>query len=446
MSKVLIAFAWLAALCPSPAPAADAPDGWKPFSVRDEIAPASSVVGGSGGAYALRLEGKGDAAVDGRWQRRVPVEGGKFYVFHADYHAERVATPSRSVLARVAWLDARGKQVEQADYPLTAPQANPDGWRLLTGTYQAPAKAAEAQLELHLRWAPEGRVLFRNAELKETPPPSPRKVRLAAIHHRPRKSPSPQANVESFAKLIEQAGAQKADVVCLGEGITVVGTQLKYADVAEPVPGPSTHRLGKAAAAGKVYVVAGLYERDGKTIYNTSVLIGRDGKMAGKYRKVCLPREEIDGGITPGSDYPVFDTDFGRVGMMICWDVHFPEVARELSARGAEVILMPIWGGNETLARARAIENQVHLVASGYDFPTTIYDRKGEVLAQEKDKSGVIVSEIDLNERVMWPWLGDWRSRIWREGPPRPPCRGGGWRGRERARRRRRTYAACRRP
>jgi predicted amidohydrolase len=418
MSKVLLAFTALALAFAPSTRAADVPDGWKAFAVREEIAPASSVVGDNG-AYALRLEGKGNAAVDGRWQRRVPVAGGKYYLFHAEYQAERVATPARSVLARVVWFDGRGKQVEQPEFPLTAPQAGADGWRLLTGTYQAPAKAAEAQLELHLRWAPDGRVLFRNAELKETSPPSPRKVRLAAIHHRPRKSASPQANLESFATLIEQAGAQKADVVCLGEGITVVGTQLKYADVAEPIPGPSTDRLGKSAAAAKVYVVAGLYERDGKTIYNTSVLIGRDGKLAGKYRKVCLPREEIDGGITPGSDYPVFDTDFGRVGMMICWDVHFPEVARELSARGAEVILMPIWGGNETLAKARAIENQIHLVASGYDFPTVIYDRKGETVAKGEKDPSVILTEVDLNDRTLWPWLGDWRSRIWREGPAR---------------------------
>jgi predicted amidohydrolase len=77
----------------------------------------------------------------------------------------------------------------------------------------------------------------------------------------------------------------------------------------------------------------------------------------GKYRKVCLPSEEIDGGITPGKDYPVFDTDFGRVGMMICWDRSYPEVARRLAAQGAEVLLMPIWGGQELLARSRTQEN-----------------------------------------------------------------------------------------
>src|SRR5262249_54934291 len=153
------------------------------------------------------------------------------------------------------------------------------------------------------------------------------------------------ANLESFARLIDEAARQKADIACLPEGITVCGTGKSYADVAEPIPGPSTHFLGEYARRGRLYVVAGLYERDGHAIYNTSVLIGRDGQLVGKYRKVCLPREEIDGGITPGRDYPVFDTDFGRVGMMICWDVSYPEVARELAAQGAEVILMPIWGG-----------------------------------------------------------------------------------------------------
>ena len=111
--------------------------------------------------------------------------------------------------------------------------------------------------------------------------------------------------------------------------------------------------------------------------------------------------------------------------MMICWDVHFPEVARELAARGAEVILMPIWGGNETLARARAIENQLYLVASGYDFKTAIYDKAGQPFAEGSKSPSVIVAEVDLNDRMLWPWLGDWRARIWREGPARSLDSGG---------------------
>jgi predicted amidohydrolase len=282
-----------------------------------------------------------------------------------------------------------------------------------------PAKATQAEIQLRLRWAANGEVQFRDIELKETAAPAPRQVKVASINHRPRNSKSAQTNLEQFAKLIDEAGAQKVDIICLPEGITVCGTRFTYADVAEPIPGPATQFLGQCAARNKAWIVAGLYEREGKSIYNTSVLLSRDGKLAGKYRKVCLPREEIDAGITPGHEYPVFDTDFGRIGMMICWDISYPEVARELSARGAEMIFMPIWGGNETLAKARAIENQIYLVASGYDFRTAIYNKAGEELAKSPDSTNVIYANIDLNQRLLWPWLGDWRSRIWLEGPAR---------------------------
>ena len=407
----------------TPPAAASLPDGWHQYSARDEIAPRFwfERFGDSADkhTYVLGLAGRGDAAVDGRWQRRVPVEGGNFYQFHAEYRAEKVATPARSVLARVLWFNEAGKQVEQAEYPVTE---NDDGddWIAVRGVYQAPTAAAQAQLELHLRWAPTGRVVWRSANLKEAAPPAPRVVRLASVNHRPRGSKSAQHNLEQFARHIEAAAQKRADIVCLPEGITVVGTNKKYADVAEPIPGPSTEFLGHRAAKHNLYVVAGLYEREGTAVYNTSVLLGRDGKLIGKYRKVCLPREEIDGGITPGTEYPVFETDFGRVGMMICWDVHFPEVARELAAAGAEVILVPIWGGNELLARARAVENQVYVVASGYDFKTAIFDKEGRTLAEAQKDPSVIVSEVDLNERLLWPWLGDFRARIWREGPARP--------------------------
>jgi predicted amidohydrolase len=394
------------------------PDGWHGYAARAEISPRFWVETGAG-AYGLGLAGQGNEAVDVRWVRDVAAAAGQYYVFRASYRMKRVATPARSVLARVLWFDAAGKQLGQAEYPITRPQADDDGATVVTGTYQAPPRTKHARLELHLRWAPEAEVVWRGADLRPTDPPRPRVVRLAAVNHWPRGTRAPQDNLEQFARLIAEAARQKADIVCLPEGITAVGTGKKYADVAEAIPGPSTAFLGEHARKHRLYVVAGLYERAGRVVYNTSVLLGRDGRLVGKYRKVCLPREEIDGGMTPGHDYPVFDTDFGRVGMMICWDVSFPEVARALAARGAEVILMPIAGGNETLARARAIENQLYLVASGYDFKTAIYNKAGEPLAAADRDPAVLVTEVDLNDRLLWPWLGDWRARIWREGPAR---------------------------
>ena len=120
----------------------------------------------------------------------------------------------------------------------------------------------------------------------------------------------------------------------LGETLTYYGTGKSFAETAEPVPGPSTAYFEALAKKHGLYIVAGLLERDGHLIYNVAALLGPDGKLAGKYRKVCLPRGEIAGGIAPGSDYPVFSTRFGKLGMMVCYDGFFPEVAQALASRG----------------------------------------------------------------------------------------------------------------
>src|SRR5262249_51629994 len=232
-----------------------------------EIAPAYRVErpehGTAAHPYRLGLAGRGDDAVDGRWVRAVAVRLGAHYAFTTEYQARGVGDPSRSVLARVVWLDARGRRVGTPEYPAADPHRSVDGWTALRGHYQAPAEATQAQLELHLRWAARGDVLWRGADLSESPPPGPRKVRLAAVNHRPRGSGRGREHRAQFARLVGEPARRKADVVCLPEGITVVGTGRSYADVAEPIPGPSTRFLGDLAKEHRLYLVAGLYERDG---------------------------------------------------------------------------------------------------------------------------------------------------------------------------------------
>jgi predicted amidohydrolase len=277
-------------------------------------------------------------------------------------------------------------------------------------------------VELLFRWSRRGTVYWDAISLMPTSAPAKQVVKVATVRYRPeRQTKGPDENLRLFSQMIDKAAAHKPDVIVLGEGITVVSTSKTYVDVAEPIPGPTTTCLGQLSKKHACYIVAGIYERVRTVVYNTAVLTGPNGKLVGTYRKTCLPREEIEGGITPGSEYPVFDTRFGKVGIMICWDIHFPEVARRLAINGAELILVPIWGGNELLARARAVENQLYIATSSYSdkIRTAVWDRRGNAVAQAKQWGDVAVTDIDLNARTMWDWLGDFKARIPRERPRR---------------------------
>ena len=395
------------------------PQGWKFVALREETAPQSSVRR-DGDSVGLVIAGSGDGVSDGKWVKQIPLPQGQCVGFSTRARTRGIDTMSRNVIAALVWLDEGGKEVATAEFADTTTSPDAQGWRRISEIYTVPPKAKQARLELRLRWSASGEVEFRDTSLQPAPPPTPRNVKIASIHHRPRGLKSAMENLEQFAKWIDDAGASKADIVCLPEAVTLIGRGADYLANAEPIPGPSTEFLGQVAARNKTYIVAGLLERDGKAAYNTAVLIDRQGKLLGKYRKVCLPTGEYNGGLAPGTEFPVFDTDFGRIGIMICWDVSYPEVARELAARGAEIILMPIWGGNETLCKARAIENQIPLVTSSYDLLSAIYDQAGEPIAQAKDKSScVIYADMNLAETRNWEWTGNWRSRIWIEGPGR---------------------------
>lgn len=419
---------------------AQAPDGWRPESPREEIRPEFRFdpAGGPDGEGALVIAADGREGLHGWWRKEFPVVGGRTYRFRAARKAEGVEAPRRSAVARIAWEDEKGGRVAMGEpvvsnylkgYAGAAEPEHPadgetgaNGWTEVSGTYKAPPKAARAVVELHLLWAPGGRIAWAGASLEEAPEAAGRKARLASIHHRP-SGKSPEANREEFAPLIAEAAKQEADLVVLGETLTSVGVKEGDERVAEPIPGPSTEYFGKLAKRHDLYIVAGLLERDGHLIYNTAALIGPDGRLAGKYRKVCLPRDEIVRGLAPGREYPVFPTRFGKVGLMICYDGFFPEVARELSNRGAEVIAWPVWGCNPLLARARACENHVFLVSSTYSdvesnwMLTAVYDREGEPIARAKDWGSVIVAEVDLDRRLYWNSLGDFRGMIARHRP-----------------------------
>ena len=429
------AVSWFGCLysCPSLA------DGWESLAPRDEIRPAFSRDGDT-----LQIAVENDKhGLMGSWQNTFAIQGGQHYRFEVRRKTTGVDLVRRAAIARIVWLDKNGKKTRRADPTFTTyyagerPQAEPDfpavekrladGWTLVSGTFVAPPSAVSARIELHLRWAPpKAKVVWSIPSLTKTSAPPPRQVKLASVHFQPKAGTTAAEKCKLFTPLIAKAADQGADLIVLPETLTYYHSGGSYADAAESIPGPSTEFFSKLAKQHDTYIVAGLIERDQHLIYNVAVLVGPDG-LVGKYRKVTLPRGEIESGVMPGQEYPVFETRFGKVGMMVCYDGFFPEVARELSNRGAEVIAWPVWGCNPILGAARAWENHVYVVSSTYTDTSrnwtvsAVFGHDGKPLAKAENWGTIAIAKVDLNKPNYWHSLGDFRAQIQRHRPKVAP-------------------------
>ncbi len=426
---------WLLTLLISAIQLTSLADDWVLKSPRPDIA-----IGGKAESGSLTLTSPDREGLNGFWERSFSVKDAEWVEFLAKRYATGIEHERRSCVVRIEWEGASGEAVP-SPHPVNAAyfgdavaSAKPEypkdrisdgnGWVDVSGRYKVPQKAARAIVQLHLRWAPGGIVTWKDVSLTPSDPLPPRMVTLAAVHtNLSGKGRSVAENRELFVPLIEDAVSQGADLIVLPELLTCKGVTHDYASVAESIPGPTTDFFSALAKQHDCYLVVGMPEKSGELVYNVAVLVGPDGEVVGKYRKVTLPREEIARGIAPGSEYPVFETRFGKVGLMICYDVFFPEVARRLAMNGAEVIALPIWGGNPRLAAARCAENGIYLVSSTYTnheqnwMKSAIWNREGDRIETAGEWDSVVVREVDLNQPNYWYGLGDFQSRIAREAP-----------------------------
>ena len=169
----------------------------------------------------------------------------------------------------------------------------------------------------------------------------------------------------------------KPDIICILEVFT-----LTSAKEAETVPGPITDRLASIAKEMECYIICPLHTRREGKVYNSAVLIDRKGKIAGQYDKIHPVSSESEGGVTPGnSPPPVFKTDFGTIGIQICFDINWVEEWKSLKEQGAEIVFWPSAYPAGRMLPSYAWLFKYYVVGCSWRDPSTIYDITGDLIA-----------------------------------------------------------------
>ncbi|MBR2612390.1 MAG: carbon-nitrogen hydrolase family protein [Clostridia bacterium] len=238
-----------------------------------------------------------------------------------------------------------------------------------------------------------------------------RRVRIAPVHTRV-VGESIDRQRENILQALDRAGDENADIVILGEALYGRGLGLSLPLRAENENGAMSLAIREKAKQHHMYIVYNTVEADAGAYYNTSYLFGREGEVVGKYRKTHLPVTELEEGLSPGRGYPVFDLDFGKVGLLICYDQFFPRTAEALAMAGAELLCISSIGDMSHCSFARAMENGVYVAISGanHENPhgfgaTRVIDPLGTILAQTDENFDIALCEVDLSRRVRRYWM-----------------------------------------
>jgi len=266
-------------------------------------------------------------------------------------------------------------------------------------------------------------------------------------------STDPAANLAGTVEAIRDAARRGAQIVCLEELFRSQyfcrEENAEYFDLAEPIPGPTTEAFSKLARTLGIVIVSSIFERRAAGLYhNTAAVLDADGALLGLYRKMHIPDDPLyyeKFYFTPGDlGFPNFDTRYGRIGVLVCWDQWYPEGARLSSLRGANILFYPTaigWHPSEksefgaaqldawrTIQRSHAIANGIFVAAVnrvGFEGPpenglefwgsSFVADPFGQLIAEAPtNKEETLIVQCDLRRmeevRRNWPFLRDRRT------------------------------------
>jgi len=233
-----------------------------------------------------------------------------------------------------------------------------------------------------------------------------------------------ETNVHKAEEMIGKAAKLGAEIIVLPEMFSTPYDNSYFPDFAEKCPGPTTNRLSEAARKHQIYLIGGsIPELDQEKIFNTSFIFDKNGNIIGRHRKMHLFDINVENGIrfmesdtlSPGNNVTVCDTEYGKIGIAICFDMRFPELLRLMTDEGAEMVFIPAAFNMTTgpahwrlTARMRAVDNQMFLclasparntessyVAYGHSL---VCNPWGEVIAELEENEDVLITEIELEE------------------------------------------------
>ena len=378
------------------------PEGWEAVTPNPALAPGFALVR-DGEAQALRARGNGRRECFGYLRHPLSLGAGKTYRLRVRLRADGLADLNRHLVHGVfcgdpSFNDGVFEYRREGDFVIG------------DSRFPGPEKDANAELRLYFRFSPDGAVWWHQVSLQECPPIPPRPVKVAVTWG--------TGDLEYWARRLDLAGEGGADIVLLPEAFNGKGVK-----DAEPLDGPAGTLMAERARQWRMYVSGTFYERRGGLTFNTAPLFDREGRLVGTYEKNQLFDPEEDEGATPGCGFRVFDTDFGKVGTIICYDSWFPEPMRLLAYKGAELVLFPNAGYFAGLMPARAADNGVWIAVSSLGGPAGVWDSGGacagemhpeptrhvrsSVLDFHKDEEHrIMMATVDLSRRFSPHWWG----------------------------------------
>jgi predicted amidohydrolase len=231
------------------------------------------------------------------------------------------------------------------------------------------------------------------------------RVRVATVCQANRFYDTVEGNLKHVMKLLDIAFSYQPDLVCLPEAFATVSVEKPLEELAETLPGSALKAVATKAGKHGSYVICPLYTKRGGRVYNSAAVVDRSGDVVGVYDKIHPVTTSHDytvfeDGVTPGEEAKVFDLDFGRIGIQICFDIGFPETWQVLADKGAKMVVWcSAYNGGFAL-QVYAYLHHYYVVSSVRSDKSKIIDPLGNILAETDALKNVAVREVNLDFTV----------------------------------------------